>query len=102
MNYFSRSIVCLVLWNISFSASGVRAAELNTTNLPFVDHPCTSQETWTWSNHEAEIGNAWVLEFENSLKGKTSQVRSFSEALALRKLTNRAENQALAEYWLSR
>ncbi len=44
----------------------------------------------------------WGEEFAQSLRPDGSKIRGFSEALALRRLSHRSEDQALSEYWLSK
>jgi hypothetical protein len=102
MNFFSKTLPLVIVLVVTFTTLSSRADDESSASLPFAVKPCTPQESWDWSNHRSKIGNTWVTEFENFLKGKTSQVRSFSEALAFRKISTPADNQALAEYWISR
>ena len=60
---------------------------------------CRSGETWNFS---AGMPQEFVADFHQFLDKKSPVVRGFSEALALRRLSESPEQKYFAEYWVSR
>jgi hypothetical protein len=72
-------------------------------SISFAKESCTSHEKWTWKmDSEALNQKKWVSEFEDFLSGKSTVIRGFSEALALRRLATQDSERAFSEYWMSR
>ncbi|MEK6705955.1 MAG: hypothetical protein AABZ06_09215 [Bdellovibrionota bacterium] len=72
----------------------------DTKNIPRATNPCSPREQWTLPNslpaNSAEI-------FLSSLRGSIKSVRSFAEALTIRRKASSPQSLKLfAEYWISR
>ncbi len=83
----------------------VGAAELpskSQISSVYSEETCTPSERWSWPDNDSLKGSIWVQEFESSALRKSSKVRGFSEALALRKLAKSDRERAFSEYWMSR
>jgi tetratricopeptide (TPR) repeat protein len=65
--------------------------------------PCTSLETWSFGPvFKKSTPVSLIEEFQFFIQKKTSPVRGFAEALAMRGLANSEETKLFSEYWISR
>ena len=64
---------------------------------------CTDAERWVYGPAlEQDVSLSFRREFEQFLQNKSSAVRSFAEALALRRLSLTVGSKIFSEYWISR
>ena len=85
----------LALTILSFSAE---ASDLSIKGAS-ASNPCSSSEKWDTGS---SISQEWKEEFQKSIEGKISPAKSFSEAMALRKMSPSNEAKLFSEYWISR
>ena len=85
-----------ILWILTTLTTPSAHADLP---YSYAHEACEGSEKWNFS---AKVPKEWRKEFLDTLSGKHSPARGFSEALALRKLQPFPESATLAEYWISR
>ena len=73
-----------------------------------VSNPCTKQEHWSIldlansSREEKAFGISWLKEINSLFSGHASPLRSFSNALALKRVSSNPNESIFSEYWISR
>lgn len=93
----------LVICTIQLFSQIVQATEKSETPLTRVESACTANEQWSFdSGFQEEIPPGFLDEFHAFLLNKISVARSFSEALALRKIAHSERLKLFSEYWISR
>ena len=63
---------------------------------------CQDSELWNWTDAQVLPGKPWREEFAQSLTRQGSKIRGFSEAIALRRISQQPLDLAFSDYWISR